>query len=36
MAELIGILKFKGKLNGLSFYKMNGKIIMRKSGGFDG
>lgn len=36
MAELIGIIKFKGKMDGLSFYKINGKIIVRKPGGFDG
>ena len=36
MAELQGILKFTGKLDGLSFYKMGGKIIVRKPGGFDG
>ncbi|WP_332021343.1 hypothetical protein [Kaistella sp.] len=35
MAELVGLLKFKGKIDDLSFYKMNGKIIMRKSGGFN-
>lgn len=36
MAELKGILKITGKLNGLSFYEMNGKIIVRTPGGFDG
>ncbi|MDQ0478273.1 hypothetical protein [Chryseobacterium sp. MDT2-18] len=36
MAELNGILKITGKLDGLSFYKMNGKIIVRTPGGFDG
>lgn len=36
MAELKGILKISGKLGGLSFYKMNGKIIVRNPGGFDG
>lgn len=36
MAELKGLLKFTGKLGGLSFYEMNGKIIVRTPGGFDG
>ncbi len=36
MAELKGILKITGKLSGLSFYEMNGKIIVRTPGGFDG
>ena len=36
MAELKGVLKITGKLGGLSFYEMNGKIIVRKPGGFDG
>ncbi|MGA9212002.1 hypothetical protein [Kaistella sp.] len=36
MAELKGVLKITGKLGGLSFYKMNGKIIVRTPGGFDG
>ena len=36
MAELKGVLKIIGKLDGLSFYEMNGKIIVRKTGGFDG
>lgn len=36
MAELKGVLKITGKLGGLSFYKMNGKIIVRNPGGFDG
>lgn len=36
MAELKGVLKITGKLDGLSFYEMNGKIIVRKPGGFNG
>ena len=36
MAELRGVLKITGKLGGLSFYKMNGKIITRNPGGFEG
>ncbi len=36
MAEHKGILKITGKLGGLSFYEMNGKIIVRTPGGFDG
>lgn len=36
MAELKGVLKITGKLGGLSFYEMNGKIIVRNPGGFDG
>lgn len=36
MGKLHGILQFTGKLDGLSFYAMNGKIIVRKTGGFDG
>ena len=36
MAELKSILKITGKMGGLSFYEMNGKIIVRNPGGFDG
>lgn len=36
MGSLKGILQFTGQLDGLSFYEMNGKIIVRKTGGFDG
>lgn len=36
MAVLKGVLKITGKLGGLSFYKMNGKIIVWTPGGFDG
>ena len=35
MGELKGIVQFTGNFNGLSFYKSrNGKIIVRKTGGF--
>ena len=35
MGELKGIIQFTGNFNGLSFYKgRNGKIIVRKTGGF--
>lgn len=36
MGELKGIVQFTGHIDGLSFYEMNGKIIVRKTGGFDG
>lgn len=36
VAKLKGVLKITGKLGGLSFYEMKGKIIVRKPGGFDG
>ena len=36
MAQLKGLIKLTGQLDGLSFYEMNGKIIVRKTGGFDG
>lgn len=36
MGKLKGILKITGQFDGLSFYEMNGKIIVRKTGGFDG
>jgi hypothetical protein len=36
MGKLTGLIQFTGKLDGLSFYEMNGKIIVRKTGGFDG
>jgi hypothetical protein len=36
MGKLTGLIKFTGKIDGLSFYEMNGKIIVRKTGGFDG
>jgi hypothetical protein len=36
MGKLKGIIQFTGQLDGLSFYEMNGKIVVRKTGGFDG
>jgi hypothetical protein len=36
MGKLTGLIAFTGKIDGLSFYEMNGKIIVRKTGGFDG
>jgi len=36
MARLKGILKIEGQLDGFSFYNLNGQIIVRKTGGFDG
>ena len=36
MGKLKGILQFTGQIDGLSFYEMNGKIVIRKTGGFDG
>ncbi|MCA1967269.1 MAG: hypothetical protein LDL23_11560 [Flavobacterium sp.] len=36
MGKLKGIVQFTGKFDGLSFYEMNGKIVIRKTGGFDG
>jgi hypothetical protein len=36
MGKLTGLIQFTGKIDGLSFYEMNGKIIVRKTGGFDG
>ena len=36
MGKLKGIIQFTGKLDGLSFYEVNGKIVVRKTGGFDG
>jgi hypothetical protein len=36
MGTLKGLIQFTGKFDGLSFYEMNGKIIVRKTGGFDG
>ena len=36
MGKLKGIIQFTGQIDGLSFYDMNGKIIVRKTGGFDG
>ncbi|MFY7885063.1 MAG: hypothetical protein ACOVOV_09495 [Dolichospermum sp.] len=36
MGKLKGIIQFTGHFNGLSFYELNGKIVVRKTGGFDG
>ena len=36
MGKLKGIVQFTGSFNGLSFYELNGKIVVRKTGGFDG
>ncbi|MEN9335056.1 MAG: hypothetical protein RLZZ500_43 [Bacteroidota bacterium] len=36
MGKLEGLIQFTGQLEGLSFYRMNGKIIVRKTGGFNG
>lgn len=36
MGTLKGIIQFTGHIDGLSFYEMNGKIVVRKTGGFDG
>jgi hypothetical protein len=36
MGKLKGIVQFTGSFDGLSFYEMNGKIVVRKTGGFDG
>ncbi|TGD56720.1 hypothetical protein [Flavobacterium humi] len=36
MAKLKGMLQFTGNLDGISFYEMDGKIIVRKTSGFTG
>jgi hypothetical protein len=36
MVKLKGIIQFTGHFNGMSFYEVNGKIVVRKTGGFDG
>jgi hypothetical protein len=36
MGKLKGIIQFTGSFEGLSFYEMNGQIIVRKTGGFKG
>lgn len=36
MGKLKGIVQFTGHFDGLSFYEMNGSIIVRKTGGFIG
>ncbi|PRZ28185.1 hypothetical protein [Flavobacterium granuli] len=36
MGKLEGIVRFTGSFDGLSFYKLRGKIVVRKTGGFKG
>ena len=36
MGKLKGIVQFTGHFDGLSFYEVQGKIVVRKTGGFDG
>lgn len=36
MGKLTGIIKLVGQLDGLSFYQLKDKIVVRKPGGFDG
>lgn len=36
MGKLDGIIRFTGSFDGLSFYKLNGKIVVRRTGGFKG
>jgi len=36
MGILKGIVQFTGSFNGLSFYELNGRIVVRKTGGFNG
>ena len=36
MGKLKGIIQFTGSFDGLSFYESGGRIIVRKTGGFDG
>lgn len=36
MGKLKGIIQITGKIDGLSFYEVGGKIVVRKTGGFDG
>jgi hypothetical protein len=36
MGKLEGIIQFTGSFDGLSFYKLNGQIVVRKTGGFKG
>lgn len=36
MGKLEGIIRFTGSFDGLSFYKLRGKIVVRKTGGFKG
>jgi hypothetical protein len=36
MGKLTGIIQIVGKLDELSFYKLKGKAVVRRTGGFDG
>lgn len=36
MGKLKGIVQFTGSFDNLSFYQLNGKIVVRRKGGFDG
>lgn len=36
MGKLEGIVRFTGSFDGLSFYKLRGKIVVRRTGGFKG
>ena len=36
MGILKGIVQFTGSFNSLSFYELNGRIVVRKTGGFNG
>lgn len=36
MGKLKGLIQFTGALDGMSFYELDGKVIVRKTGGFDG
>ena len=36
MGKLDGIIRFTGSFDGLSFYKLRGKIVVRRTGGFKG
>lgn len=36
MGKLQGLIQFTGQLDGLSFYTLNGTIVVRKTGGFNG
>lgn len=36
MGKLKSIIQFTGNLDGISFYERDGKVIVRKTGGFDG
>lgn len=36
MGKLDGVIRFTGSFDGLSFYKLRGKIVVRRTGGFKG